>query len=209
MRKLYGGAHGLIKDQHVWCFSSVVTNPRTISTAATSSAQQPAIPENAESAPDPFRYAFVLAPGGCADGAQGATRQRGFSRLAASPVPDVPPAPTSVELHQQKGLPAAASARPLPASFQARFKFTLHGRPSQQRANSSDSNRTLRSEGGTSPPAIAARILPPLPFSRLPLRRSVAVVLATAQQNIRHSTDLVFATVTGSILPSRASAVMS
>ena len=80
--------------------------------------------------------AFVLAPGGCADGAQSATRQRRFQQVGS-----IPRTGCTTSAHQgvnfiNKKYHRLRRARGLfQQSFQAGFKFTLHGRPSQQRSN--------------------------------------------------------------------------
>ncbi|QUI98760.1 hypothetical protein KCP74_25195 [Salmonella enterica subsp. enterica] len=93
-------------------------------------------------------------------------------RLAASPVPDAPPAPTRCELHRQKqnnrrGERPASSV----THFQTRFKLAFHA-GSGQRYNVSASSRTFRSAQAASPAQSRGQNLRRPPSFRRPPHQS-------------------------------------
>ncbi len=138
MRKLYRRTYRSSRISTLWCFSSVSTSDHVPFPLRGSPVRQSATPENAGSAPifSSIWRLYSLRCGG-ADSPQGRrARQRRFQQvLAASPVPDAPPAPGECELLSTNRI----TGRERPASSSnpsvTRSSTALHAGFRQQSAN--------------------------------------------------------------------------
>ena len=135
----------------------------------------------------------------------------GFSRLAASPVPAAPPAPTSVctsSMNRMIGLGLDCTSSMTWRRRCSNSPFMLA--PACSRPRSSDSSETSFSCGGTSPRA--SRCAKPSTTAVLPTPASPVRMGLFWRRRIRMSTICRISSsrpFTGSILPSRARAVRS